>query len=147
MQRESQREEELCLGIMWSGHFLGARCSGIYAPVQESQPLAPLSPLLTATIKVTCSWLNLPSVSFSSFILKIRNGRATHKPSQHFSQIRPFSLFHNTRERKDKTLHSPLLYFCPVSLFIFVSLVTQPSTHAFSNPTGFLSWWHLQEPF
>lgn len=42
-----------------------------------------------------------------------------------------------------KTLPSPLFYF----LFIFVSLVTQPSTHTFSHPSGFLSLWHLQEPF
>lgn len=35
------------------------------------------------------------------------------QPPQRLLQIRPFSLFHNSRERKDKTFYNPLLYFRP----------------------------------
>lgn len=35
------------------------------------------------------------------------------QPPQRLLQIRPFSLFHNSRERKDKAFYNPLLYFRP----------------------------------
>lgn len=88
----------------------------------------------------TCSCLPL-------FISEIRNGRATLQPSQRLSQIRPFSPFHNTRERKGKkTPRSSFIlsfYLCSLSNStfnthslnrIFVSETTTLRTPALKFP-------------
>lgn len=67
---------------------------------------------------------------FFPFILKIKNGSAPFLPLQRLLQIRPFSLFNNTWERKDKkTLQFPFILY-PVSVFsCFVLCNSTLSTH------------------
>lgn len=121
--------EELSPGIMWSALFLGALCSW-RVEWRPRESITTTSTPITAIAAPDCCHQSAPLLdstcllSFSAFIFEIRNGRVT---SQRLLQIRPF---HNPRERKDKTLHIPPLYFGPIFLFLsFVSLVTQPLTH------------------
>lgn len=46
--------------------------------------------------------------------------------------------FHNTRERKAKTLHNPLLYFYPVSFYLCALSNTSHNTHI-NKRAGFLT--------
>lgn len=101
----------------------------------EATP-SPLSQLLHCSHQSHLFLPQLASCLFlppPPFILTIRNGLASFQPPQRLSQIRPLKRFHNTRERKDKTLCSPLLYF----YLVFIFYLCTPLTHTFINQQDF----------
>lgn len=112
---------ELCPGIMWSAHSRAAVCSR-RVNLRSPGSIATTSTPITTIATPNCSHQSQPVPDSTCsclppFISEIRNGHATLQPSQRLSQIRPFSPFHNTRERKGKKNSTVLFYTFLLSLF------------------------------